>query len=113
MRAIKLPSAADDTCLSRVCVPALKMATVASAIGLPASSRTTPRIVPRVELLSMTVSTDGRGVAHAAAESAVTISGSTHKRLVLVSGDLNLQSFRFNPRIFFPLQDACQASKGS
>ena len=48
MRAIKLQSADERTCL-RI-FDALKIATVASAIGLPPSSRTIPLIVPRFEV---------------------------------------------------------------
>jgi hypothetical protein len=42
---MKLPSAAERTCLRTF--DALKIATVASAIGLPPSSRTIPLIVPK------------------------------------------------------------------
>src|SRR5687767_11421046 len=52
--AIKLPSAAERTCLSTLDVPALKIATVASAMGLPPSSRTTPFITPRLPPRSAT-----------------------------------------------------------
>src|SRR5688572_1737826 len=48
MRAIKLPSVADLTCLSSFEVPTRNIATVASAIGLPAWSLTMPLITPRL-----------------------------------------------------------------
>ena len=46
--AIKLPSAADRTCFSTFDVPARNIATVASAIGLPPSSRTIPLMIPKL-----------------------------------------------------------------
>ena len=45
---MKLPSSAERTCFNILEVPALKIATVASAIGLPPSSRTIPLIIPRL-----------------------------------------------------------------
>src|SRR5688500_3396286 len=60
---MKLPSAAERTCLRTRDVPALNIATVASAIGLPPSSRTTPLITAKVPLRSAVAV--GRGRAEA------------------------------------------------
>src|SRR5687768_2026643 len=78
---MKLPSVAERTCLSTFDVPDLNIATVASAIGLPPSSRTMPLITPRFPPCS--AGGGGVGVSASAVDDAIVkITASSPTKLI-------------------------------